>query len=85
MASTTRSSAAEVRNPLVRLPAAQRLRELPPEARSALRQILKEISADSRERANEAWRKHKGPMAAYWKANAVYARHMAVLLNQVAA
>lgn len=79
--SAARSNQPDVRNPLVGLPSAQAMQNLPPEARAATRQLLKEISADCRQRANECWRKHKAPMAAYWKANAVYARHMALLLR----
>lgn len=79
-----RSNRPDVRNPLLQLPAAAQIRALPLEARQALEQLLREISADSRERATECWRKHKAPMAAYWKANAVYARHMAILCRGAA-
>jgi hypothetical protein len=78
---TERSNRADVRNPLVGLPSAAAMTALPIEARAAMRALLKDISADCRTRANECWRKHKAPMAAYWKANAVYARHMAMLLR----
>lgn len=70
-----RSSKPETRNPLLLLPASVKLRALPPDARAALADLLGDISSDARTRANESWRKHKGPMAAYWKAVAVYARH----------
>ena len=76
----TRSTAPDVRNPLVLLPAAQAMRDLPPEARAAMRALLKELSADCRARANKAWATHKAPMAAYWKAQAVYANHAQRLL-----
>ena len=42
---------------------------------AALRKVLKAISADARARADKCWRTHKAPMAAYWKAVAVYANH----------
>jgi hypothetical protein len=74
-----RSNRVDVRNPLLRLPAAERIAELPPEARAALRALLGEIRADARDRANECWRKHKAPMACYWKAVSVYAGHAARL------
>lgn len=77
----TRSGRADVRNPLVILPAAQAMRTLPPEARAALRALLRDLSSDARSRAQVSWRKHKAPMAAYWKAVAVYARHAAGLLR----
>lgn len=82
---TDRSSKASVRNPLVSLPAALRIAALPPEARDALGQLLREISAESRRRAEKSWRSHKAPMAAYWKAMAVYARHAAILTRRVPA
>lgn len=75
-----RSNSPDVRNPLVHLAAAQAMRELPPESKAALRALLKELSADCRARAAKAWATHKAPMAAYWKAQAVYANHAQRLL-----
>jgi hypothetical protein len=77
----TRSLRADVRNPLTALPAAQRLSGLPPEAQIALKALLLEIRNDCRVRAEECWRKHKAPMAAYWKAAGVYANHTQRLLR----
>ncbi len=71
----TRSLQADIRNPLLKLPSAQRIQSLPPEAKAALNQLLAEIAADSRQRAEKCWRTHKAPMAAYWKAVSVYAGH----------
>ncbi|GEO87503.1 MULTISPECIES: hypothetical protein [Alphaproteobacteria] len=71
-----RSSSAEVRNPLLGLPAAQKMRSLPPEARAVLAELLRELSFDARERAERSWRQNKAPMAVYWKAVAVYAGHL---------
>lgn len=79
-----RSSASEVRNPVLALPSADRLAELSPEAREILREILKDLSNQARERAEKSWRSHKAPMAAYWKAVAVYARHISVALRRAA-
>lgn len=76
-----RSSRAEVRNPVLGLPAAARLSELPPEARDALRAVLADLRADSRARADDCWARHKAPMAAYWKAVSVYAGHIARALG----
>lgn len=76
-----RSLRAVVRNPLLALPAAQRLAELPPEAQAALKDLLTEIRNDCRTRADEAWRRHKAPMACYWKAAGVYANHTSRLLK----
>lgn len=74
-----RSNKPTVRNPLLALPAAQRIKALPPDAREAVRALMSEIGADARTRAESCWRKHKAPMAAYWKAVSVYARHAARL------
>jgi hypothetical protein len=71
-----RSSSAEVRNPLLRLPSAQRIQALPPEVRQAFAALLLELSRDAREQAERSWRQHKAPMAAYWKAVSVYAGHL---------
>jgi uncharacterized membrane protein len=57
---------------------------LPPEAREALRRVLLAVSKTCREKGNEAWRKHKPPMAAYWKSNAVHARHLAHAMASIA-
>jgi hypothetical protein len=68
-------------NPLLRLSAAQQLLDLPPEQRAALASLLRELRADADRQAEHAWRKRKGPMAAYWRAVATYARHTAHALN----
>lgn len=76
-----RSNRAEVRNPILTLPAAAKLREMDGPARAVLRAILIDLQMDARERANECWKKHKAPMAAYWKAVSVYAGHIARALG----
>jgi hypothetical protein len=63
------------------LPAAEALSNLPDESKSAVRELLKQISADARIRAEKCWKTHKAPMAAYWKAVAVYANHSSRLLK----
>lgn len=76
-----RSSRSDVRNPLLALPAARALMDLPPASRAALQVILLDLAAAATWRANESWRRHKAPMAVYWKAVATYARHAARLLR----
>ncbi len=76
-----RSDRPDVRNPLLALPAAQAMQNLPPEAKAALKALLIDIRNDCRVRAEECWRKHKAPMAAYWKAQGVYANHAQRLLK----
>lgn len=73
----TRSLRTDVRNPLLALPSMQALRELPLEQRLLMKKLLREVAADARARAEKCWRTHKAPMAAYWKAVAVYAGHTA--------
>jgi hypothetical protein len=41
--------------------------------------LLTEMAQDEACRADKAWSKSKGPMAAYWKAVSVYAKHVRVL------
>lgn len=72
---TNRSLRTDVRNPLLSLPSTEKLRLLPLEARHALYTVLGEIAADARAKAEKCWKTHKAPMAAYWKAVAVYAGH----------
>lgn len=73
----SRSILPEVRNPMLAIPEVQAIALLPDEARKALRCALLAVSDSCRAKGNEAWKKHKPPMAAYWKANAVNARHLA--------
>lgn len=77
----TRSTRADVRNPLLTLPSAQAFGALPPDAKAALRAALLDFRRECRERAEKCWRTHKPPMAAYWKAWAVNAGHAARLLK----
>jgi hypothetical protein len=71
-----RSNQAEVRNPVLSLPSAQRIQNLSPESRAELAALLRDLSADARERAQKSWRQNKGPMAVYWKAVGAYATHL---------
>jgi hypothetical protein len=77
VAPAPRCNLATVRNWMLALPEVQDLATLPPEARVALRRALLAVSEACRAKGNEAWRKHKPPMAAYWKGNAVHAKHLA--------
>ena len=70
-----RSLRTDVRNPLIRLSGAQAIQQLSPEAKKALDELLTDIVIDARIQAEKCWRKHKAPMAAYWKAVSVYAGH----------
>jgi hypothetical protein len=73
-----RSNRADVRNPILACPAAvAALETLDADQAEALAAVLHSLSADWVDRANKLWRKHKPPMASYWKINAVNARHIA--------
>lgn len=78
---TDRSIKPDVRNPVLALPAIRQLRDLDDSSREALRAILRDLAIDARQRADESWRRHKAPMAAYWKAVSVYAGHLARALR----
>jgi len=78
----TRRNTLEVHNPLLALPAALRLSAFSPEVRATLGQLLSELSQDAAARAEHSWRRKKAPMAAYWKAVSVYAKHAARVLRQ---
>lgn len=69
-------------NPLLRLPAAQKLLQLPPEQRRALAAVLRELREESNAEAELSWRRRKGPMAAYWRAVSTYSGHFAHALSQ---
>lgn len=75
--SAQRSGQAEVRNPVLALEATAKLQALPLEARLALAAVLEELATDAHTKAERSWRQRKGPMAAYWRAVGVYARHTA--------
>jgi len=73
-------------NPLLKLPSARKILDLPdsPEKR-LLEQLLRELGAEAEELAQKCWRTRKAPLAAYWFAAAVYCRHTARVFSRVAA
>lgn len=79
---TDRSNRREVRNPVLALPSARRLLTQETFTRAELAEILGDLVTDARARAQESWRKNKGPMAAYWKATGAYAHHFRRLVRQ---
>lgn len=76
-----RSSRAEVRNPLLALPGAVAIMALPIETRQVLRDLLLDLRRDAQARAAESWKRHKAPVACYWKCVATYCGHIARLLR----
>lgn len=51
---------------------------LPNDSKEALRMALDELHKDSLSKADHQWKKHKAPMAFYWKVVGVYAGHYAI-------
>jgi hypothetical protein len=64
-------------NPLLKLPAGQALLALPPSERRAIEAVMRDLRHQANKEAETAWKRRKGPMAAYWRAVATYARHIA--------
>lgn len=68
-------------NPLLKLPAGRALLGLPPDQRAAIESVMRELRDQANREAENAWKRRKGPMAAYWRAVATYARHIAHALS----
>lgn len=68
-------------NPLLKLSSARALLALPREQRDAIANLLTELRHEANLEAETAWRRRKGPMAAYWRAVSTYARHIAHALR----
>lgn len=75
-----RSNRATVRNPILLMPAMQRLQALmqaaPAPLQAAFREVLVEMKRDAAARADHQWKKHKAPMAVYWNGISVYVGHL---------
>jgi len=69
-------------NPLLKLPAGQALLALPAEDRKRIELVMRELRDQANTEAETAWKRRKGPMAAYWRAVATYARHLAHALSR---
>jgi hypothetical protein len=72
-----RSDRPEVRNPVLGLESVRALQVLEDHLRAARATLLSELSAEARDKAEACWRRNKAPMATYWKAVSVYAKHTA--------
>lgn len=69
------------RNPVLALPSLKGFFDLPIESRELLEALLRALAHDAAAKAEQSWRRRKAPMAAYWHAIAVYARHIARAIN----
>ena len=54
-----------------------RFSQLPESARIALKAALMDLREDALTRAQVQWKRHKAPMALYWKVVGVYSGHLA--------
>lgn len=73
-----------IQNPVLALPAVEKLLALEPASKAALRAVLLDLAADAKARAKKSWETRKAPMAAYWYAVGVYAGHLARVLAKPA-
>lgn len=69
-------------NPLLQLPAGKALQALPEPDRRRIEAVMRDLRDQANTEAENAWKKRKGPMAAYWRAVSTYARHTAHALSQ---
>jgi hypothetical protein len=79
-----RSSRADVRNPVLRLPEAAALAEwcrAHPDGAALLRGLIRALSRSSHADADRSWAKRKGFAAFYWRAMGIYARHIAAAIS----
>ena len=67
-------------NPLLELPAGRGSGASGAD-RQRLARVLRELRTQANDEAEKAWARRKGPMAAYWRAVATYARHTAHALK----
>jgi hypothetical protein len=51
--------------------------QLPADSRNALKNALLQLRDAALAKATYCWKKHKAPMALYWKVVGVYAGHLA--------
>lgn len=70
------------RNPLLALPAGRALLALPKSDRERIEAVMRDLREQANTEAENAWKRRKGPMAAYWRAVSTYARHVAHALRK---
>lgn len=68
-------------NPLLKLPAGKALLALPKADRERIKAVMRDLRDQANTEAENAWKRRKGPMAAYWRAVSTYARHVAHALS----
>lgn len=76
-----RSSAADVRNPLLKLEASAMICSLPSDDRRQLRVVLDAIRREARAVGDMLWDRNRRRSAGYWRAASVYVGHIARLAH----
>jgi hypothetical protein len=76
-----RSSQAVVRNPVLALPAAQQVFDLPPASRRLLGSSLRNLAREARDMMVLAIKRRRLKWASYWHAMSVYAKHIARVID----
>ena len=79
---TPRSNRADVRNPVLALPAIRALQALDPEIKALLSALLLDLRRDARARSERSWASRKAYVAAYWAAISTYSGHIVRALRQ---
>jgi hypothetical protein len=80
-----RGARLDVRNPVLRLPAAQEVLALPVETRRPLGILLRQLADQANTEAERSRKRNKHMMYAYWKVAAVYIKHIARAVDPIAA
>jgi hypothetical protein len=80
-----RGARVEVRNPVLKLPAAQSILALPVEQRRPLGILLRQLADQANTEAERSRKRNKHMMYAYWKVAAVYIKHVARAVDPISA
>ncbi len=82
-ASIGRSSRAEVRNPVLLLPAFREiLDQVPADQRRLMGTLLRQLADEAAAKGDQCWARGKAMMGAYWRVVAVYSRHIAHAIDR---
>lgn len=81
-----RGARVDVRNPIILMPEAQALLSaMTPQQRHLFGRLMRRMAANADKKAEAAWKKRKGPMAAYWRAGCTYMKHIARAIDPASA
>lgn len=78
-----RGARLDVRNPVLRLPAAQQILDMPVEQRRPLGILLRQLADQANSEAERSRKRNKHMMFAYWKVAAVYIKHVARAIDPI--